>query len=100
MAPARDEVMATIRSAGVKTAVFRRDGGLLEIRTATSDGESVDGHRFLLNPHHELETIGEQPPNHSPYAASLVALGKAGGNGVGGRFRLDVVQLAPGRKTR
>src|SRR5207249_10709328 len=60
--------------------------------------ESVDGHRFLLNPHHELETIGEQPANHSLHSASLFALWKTGGNGVGGRLRLDIVRLAPARK--
>src|SRR5262249_49515932 len=29
-------------------------------RPSACDGERVDGYRFLLNPHHELETIGER----------------------------------------
>ena len=99
VAPTHDKVVATFRGACVKNAVLLRDGRLLEIRASTCDGESVNGHRFLLNPHHELETIGEQPANHSLHSASLFALWKTGGNGVGGRFRLDIVGLAPARKT-
>src|SRR5438874_11197403 len=79
VAPTHDKVMATFRGACVKNAVLLRDGGLLEIRTSACDAESVDGHRFLLNPHHELETIGEQPANHSLHSASLFALWKTGG---------------------
>src|SRR5207237_9074905 len=92
-------VVASSRGSCVKYAVLLSDGGLLEIRTSACDGESVDGHRFLLNPHHELETIGEQRANHSLHPASLFALWKTGGNCVGGRFRLDIVRLAPARKT-
>src|SRR4030095_2825275 len=97
--PTRDEVVATFRGACVKNAVLLRDGGLLEIRSSTGAAEYVDGHRLLLNPHHELETIREQPANHCLRAASLFALWKTEGNRVGRRFRLDVVRLTPARKT-
>src|ERR1700741_4039787 len=98
MPPTRDKVVATFRRGGVEDAVVLRDGRLPKMWTSACNGESVDRHRFLLNQHHELETIGEQPANHSPYAASLVAFRKTSGNGVGGRPGLDVVRLVPARE--
>ena len=97
--PARDEGMAAVGSGCIENAVFLRDGRLLEIRASAGDRQSVDRHRSLLYANHELEPIGEQPANHSLGQAALLAFREAGGKSVGGRLRLEIVRLAPARKT-
>ena len=94
VAPLADELVATIRRAQVEDAVLLRDGRLPELRTSACDGERIDGHRLLLDAHHEVEAIGEQPANHALYQRSLFGFRRVGRNGVGGRLGLDVVRLA------
>jgi hypothetical protein len=78
-----------------KTQFLFRDARLLELRTSARDREHVDGHRLLLDAHHQREAIGKQSANHVLGQAPHVAFRRTGRNGVGGCLGLDVVGLAP-----
>src|SRR5207249_2299221 len=86
------KVMASFR-VGIEGAVLLGDGRLLELRTSAGYGEGINWHRFILNPHHESETIGEQSADHLLNSASHFAVLKTGRDGVGGRLRFDIVLL-------
>ena len=95
MAQAANKAMAGFR-ADIGGAVLLVDGGLLKLRTSFGNGECVNRHRFILNPHQEPETIGEQSADHLLHSASYFAFLKTGRDGVGGRFRFDIVLLNKG----
>src|ERR1700722_20454576 len=95
MAQAANKVMALFR-AGVEGALLLGEGRLLDLRTSAGYGESINGHRFIINPHHEFETIGEHFADHLLSSASHFAVLKTGRDSVGARFGFDIVLLSKG----
>src|SRR4051812_17995463 len=103
MTQAVEKLMASLL-ADIDAAVLLGDGGLLKLCSSTGYGQSVNGHRLILCPHHESETIGQQSADHLLNSASDLAIRKSRRNGIG-RFRFDIVGLAKSplgrkRKTR
>jgi hypothetical protein len=101
MAQAANKVMASFR-VGIKGARLRGNGRLLELRSSAGYRESVNWHRFILNPHDESETAAEQSSNHLLNSGSHFSFLKTRRDCISGRFRFDIVPLtkSPFGKTR
>src|SRR5580658_6574256 len=95
MPQAAHKAMATFR-VGVEDAVLAGDSRLPELRTSAGYRESINRYGLILSPHYEPEAIGEQAADHLLNPASHFAVMKAGREGVGGRFRFDIVLLTNG----